>query len=151
MSRPARIYRILIVDDNPGDHQLFREAIAELVLPIFIVSCESAITALDLLATDSAFNLVLTDLNMPRMSGLELCAKIAEHPEWGKIPTIIMSSNPKKNLPATMIAQCNAPYFVKPTTWRDFIDLIRDLYVVLRDGTGKGSGRFKTNVAPIAK
>ena len=122
MSHPARTYRLLIVDDNPGDHRLFQEAITELAYPIVLVSCLNGLAALDHLATDAQFDVVLTDLNMPRMSGVELCAKIEAHPEWRTIPTIVMSSNPKRNLPAALASECRSPYFVKPTSWVEFID-----------------------------
>lgn len=144
MPRPARTYRVLIVDDNPGDHRLFQEAITELGLPIVLVNCVNGIAALEHLATDAQFDLVLTDLNMPRMSGIELCTKIEVHPVWKTIPTTMMSSNPRKTLPAALASECRSPYFVKPTSWSEFLDLMRDMFVVLRDGTGQGSGRFRS-------
>lgn len=147
MTGPARIYRVLIVDDNSGDHLLFQEAITALALPIKIVSCLLADAALDLLTTDAGFDLIMTDLNMPNMNGMELCAKVEAHAQWKKIPTLIMSSNSKEWLSSTTLGECRSQYLVKPSSWQECLKVMQDIHVILREGSGRGSGRFKAEPA----
>jgi DNA-binding NtrC family response regulator len=67
--------RALIVDDEPAECELVRDALSHAGFEAF--SVQDPVLALDLLAT-RPFDVVLTDLNMPGMSGTQLCRRISE-------------------------------------------------------------------------
>jgi CheY-like chemotaxis protein len=90
------VSRILYVEDNPGDAQLMRIAFAE-VLPtarLTIVSDgESAVRAL--VEGGVPPDLVLLDLNLPRLSGHEVLERLraADDPALRRLPVIVLSSS----------------------------------------------------------
>jgi chemotaxis family two-component system response regulator Rcp1 len=88
--------RILLVEDNAGDAQLMRLAFAE-ALPAARLSVvtdgEAAVHAL--LDGGAPPDLVLLDLNLPRLSGHEVLAAIraAEDPAVRRLPVVVLSSS----------------------------------------------------------
>ena len=96
LSRPARV---LLVEDNAGDAQLMRIAFAE-VHPdarLDVVSDgEAALEALVRLPqTAEAPDLVLLDLNLPRLHGHEVLAAVREHeaPEVKRTPVVVVTTS----------------------------------------------------------
>jgi DNA-binding response OmpR family regulator len=83
-------HSILIVDDNPQNLQVLGKMLQEKQYEI-----EFAIngpTALDWIKS-KAFDLVLLDINMPGMSGFEVCENIRANPELNNLPVIFLSAN----------------------------------------------------------
>ncbi|HEY9002414.1 MAG TPA: two-component regulator propeller domain-containing protein [Mucilaginibacter sp.] len=80
--------RILVVDDNDTNLVILKTQLEHWKLQT--VTCKSAQAALDILAEDRGFNLVISDMAMPDMDGAELARaiKASEHP----IPVIMLSS-----------------------------------------------------------
>ena len=79
--------RVLIVDDEPNMHQLLDDALS--MHEMTTTTAGSAIEAIQKLREQS-FDVVLTDIRMPEMSGLELCQKI--HDNRPDIPVIVMTA-----------------------------------------------------------
>jgi len=87
---PVNLSRALVVDD-----QFINRTILERQLTpcgIQVTLCRSAADALAVLATDSAFDVLLTDHEMPDMNGLDLALKV--HEAGYKLPIVLLSSNP---------------------------------------------------------
>lgn len=80
-------YYILAVDDEPINLLILEELFEEYEL----VCVSSAIECLDLLACRRA-DLILMDVNMPHMSGLEACQQIRQRPNCVDIPIIMLSA-----------------------------------------------------------
>ncbi|MBA3697346.1 MAG: response regulator [Planctomycetes bacterium] len=135
-------YRVLVVDDNEDDLHLLQEAVTELALPIVMETCASATHAVDLLGIDREFNMILSDLNMPRITGLELFKSLRSKPEFKAISMVLMSSSRRTNLPHSIVNELQFPYFTKATTWPEFLILAQEMYSTLRDGRSHESGRL---------
>ena len=94
-SRP----HILIVEDNPGDQRLIREAFQDTQRALETAVAKDGVEALDYLFRRGAFagaarpDLVLLDLNLPRKSGREVLAEIKSDPDLKNIPVVIFSSS----------------------------------------------------------
>jgi CheY-like chemotaxis protein len=72
-------------------------------------------------------DLVLLDLNMPRMSGLEVLAEVKEHPEWKRIPVVMMTaSSQEKDILAAYSRHANC-YVTKPIDIDDFMEAVRSI------------------------
>ena len=69
--------KILVVDDEPDLHLLIRQKFKRKTVWAFVFA-KDGVEALEMIEADSEIDLVLTDINMPRMDGLTLLARITE-------------------------------------------------------------------------
>ena len=83
--------RILIVEDSATMRSLLATALEELDLPVKIVEADSGFEALRLLPREE-FDLVVTDINMPDINGLELVSFVKGNAKYRGIPLIIVST-----------------------------------------------------------
>ncbi len=81
---------ILIVDDNIDLLQF----ISEVLSPLFkVVTANDGIEALQLLEQQQQpIDFIISDVMMPRMDGFELLEKLKSHPEWKKIPVVLLTA-----------------------------------------------------------
>ena len=88
---------ILLVEDNPGDAPLIQEALKDSKLQNIIHHVKDGIEALAFLQKDEPYadaprpDLILLDLNMPRMNGLELLKRIKDDPFLRRIPVVVLT------------------------------------------------------------
>jgi CheY-like chemotaxis protein len=93
----ARRIRLLLVEDNPGDVDLVTHAVREFPCDMSVAS--DGVEALEFLRKEGRHaraldpDLVLLDLNLPRLSGREVLARIKEDPGLKHIPVVILSSS----------------------------------------------------------
>ena len=83
--------RILIVEDSATMRSLLASSLEDLEDPIKIVEAESGFEALRFLPRED-FDLVVTDINMPDINGLELVSFIKNNPKYATIPLVIVST-----------------------------------------------------------
>jgi DNA-binding NtrC family response regulator len=118
--------RVLIADDEPEICQLLASGLAR---KGFMVAWRTtAGEVLDLLATES-FDVVVTDVHMPGMSGLELCERIAERQP--ALPVLVMSSFGGENMNAAASRAGARGFLEKPF---EIMDLHEALDSVLLAG-----------------
>ncbi|MFQ6013454.1 MAG: response regulator [Thermoplasmata archaeon] len=92
--RPAEI---LLVEDNPGDVRLTKEALKGGSVPISLGVVEDGMEALSYLRREGEYtevsrpDLILLDLNLPRMNGHEVLAEIKGDCDLKRIPVIVLS------------------------------------------------------------
>ena len=86
--------RVLVVDDNATNRLVLNEILLNWGMKPFVV--EDAPAALNALqhveGTDSAFQIMITDYQMPGLTGLELAKQVRENTYWDKMPVMILSS-----------------------------------------------------------
>ena len=98
MRDAARSTRVLLVEDNPADVYLVRMFFERLGLDIELEVAGDGELALELLGLDGAAEpppapeLVLLDLNLPRIDGWELLRRIKADPRLTVVPVVILSS-----------------------------------------------------------
>ncbi len=93
------IKKILVVDDEMDDVQLFGEVIANIEPSIELIYAEDGREALEKLAATTNYlpDLIFLDLNMPRMDGKECLKKIKNDEQLNKIPVIIYTTSSQIN------------------------------------------------------
>jgi CheY-like chemotaxis protein len=115
---------VLLVEDNPSDVLLIREAIRTSSVPADVTIAYDGDTALRMLDDPSpAPDLIILDLNLPRVGGLEL---LQRHPPNGEPPPVVVftsSHGPEER--ARAMALGASDYIVKPVTWDGYLDAIR--------------------------
>lgn len=126
--------RILLVDDQEDVHEalqyVFKSEGHELV------KCYDGWQAIDYLQTDSDFDLMLVDIRMPQVNGLQLMAVIRER--WPGIPFVVISSYlEKETIDKAHELGCEA-IIKKPFTLDTLLPTIRGILARVKDaGAGK--------------
>ena len=83
--------RILIVEDSETMRSLLAAALEELEAPVKVTEAASGFEALRLLPRQD-FDLVVTDINMPDINGLELLSFVRSNERFRSIPVVIVST-----------------------------------------------------------
>jgi|HubBroStandDraft_1064217.scaffolds.fasta_scaffold04976_6 chemotaxis family two-component system response regulator Rcp1 len=126
-------FRILVVDDDPAGARVLQEVMKNLQRPYELHYVSDGGEALDFLHRRRAYldaprpDLVLLDVNMPRLSGLETLSAIKSDPELCVIPIIMLStSNSPKDVRNSYQAHANG-YVQKPTSLESTMKLVQAL------------------------
>ena len=130
----TEIKRILIVDDSPKDVELAISALAEKNFANEVIVAEDGVEALDYLHKRGKFAnesgdpaVILLDIKMPRMDGIETLRRIRSDPKFKVIPVIMVtSSSEERDLVESYKLGANS-YVVKPIDIGQFIDAIKVL------------------------
>ena len=85
--------RILLVEDLRADALLFHEALRDAGLGEDLLLAHDGREALDMLGTAPAPDLVLLDLNLPRMSGREVLDELRRDPRLHTLPVIVLTTS----------------------------------------------------------
>jgi len=85
------VQRILIVEDSETMRSLLASSLEELDAPVKVIEAGSGFEALRILPREP-FDLVLTDINMPDVNGLELLSFVRRDPRFRSIPVVIVST-----------------------------------------------------------
>ena len=106
---------ILVVDDDQ-DCIATLDLALETIPGVTIRPAQSAEAALaDLASFESGtFSAVITDIQLPEMSGLELVARIRENPRFRSLPILVVSADADPSTPARALGLGANAYFAKP-------------------------------------
>ena len=131
----ARLKRILLAEDNARDVELVVEALEENHLANEIVVVRDGVKAMEYLRGQGEFAnrspespvVVLLDLKMPRMDGLEVLRHMKEDEALRMIPVVMLtSSREERDLIESYRLGVNA-YVVKPVVFDRFLEAVRTL------------------------
>lgn len=136
----CRSIDILLVEDNPGDVRLIQEALKDARIHVHISVAPDGLEALAMLRREGEHSgrtlpdLVLLDLNLPKMSGHEVLARIKQDEALRKIPVVIVtSSQADRDIAASYDLHANC-FVTKPVDLDQFFDVvqaIRDFWFVI--------------------
>ena len=127
--------RILIVDDDPRDVELTFTALDEYKLANEVVVTRDGKEALDYLYRREGFAsraegnpaVILLDLKLPKVNGLEVLQKIRSDEQFKMIPVVVLtSSHEEKDVLDSYQLGVNA-YVVKPVDFHEFVDAVKEL------------------------
>lgn len=113
--------QILMVEDNPADAVITYELLMDAKVPVVITVAKDGRKALDILSKEMVFggplhDLIILDLNMPRINGFEVLREIRSSPALHDLPVVVMtgSSNKEDEIKARNLGATD--YKVKPAT-----------------------------------
>lgn len=134
---------ILLVEDNADDEQLTLRAMRQSEIPNIIRVARDGAEAIDFLYGVEAGrlpDLVLLDLKLPKISGLEVLQRIRSEGQTRALPVVILtSSDEERDIVKSYNLGANS-YIRKPVDFDEFIDAVRQLglYWLLMNRTRRG-------------
>lgn len=94
-----RPFQVLLVEDSPTDVLMTREALKDSPIELDLHVAEDGVVAMDFLRRRGAHadaprpDLILLDLNLPRMDGREVLAELKEDQQLRRIPVVILTTS----------------------------------------------------------
>ena len=124
---------ILLVEDNPGDVRLTREALNESKLANNLHVAEDGVEAMAFLRKEGKYtnapipDLILLDLNLPRMDGREALKRIKDDEALKRIPVVILTtSTADEDILKTYELHANC-YITKPVDFGQFVKVVKSV------------------------
>ena len=120
---------ILIVDDDEGHAILIRENLESAGLPNPIEHFRDGQAVLDFFAarpsTSAESYIVLLDIRMPKVDGIEVLRRLRANPKWRMLPIIMLTTtDDARDVERCHLLGCNG-YIQKPVDYEKFADAIR--------------------------
>ena len=126
----TRPIEILLVEDNPGDARLTREALRDGTVQNNLSVVDDGVEALAFLRREGAYqesprpDLILLDLNLPRKDGRQVLAEIKADPDLKMIPVVILTtSTAEEDVLNSYGLHANA-YVKKPVDLSQFLRVV---------------------------
>ena len=138
---------ILLAEDNPRDVELTLEAISNFKVPHTVAVVSDGVEAIEYLRCVGKFKdrekippaVILLDIKMPRMDGIEVLQTIKSDPSFKVLPVVMLtSSREKADVRRSYDLGANA-YVVKPVEFASFIDAIKQVgafWAILNENPG---------------
>ena len=133
MNQPHCPIRILLVEDNPGDVRLTIEALKDGRVDNPLDAVKDGVEALAYLRQEGEYaskprpDLILLDLNLPRMDGREVLAAIKEDPQLRRIPVVVLTtSRAEEDVLRTYHLHANC-FITKPVDLDQFVAVVRGI------------------------
>ncbi len=130
-----KLKTILLVEDNPQDVELTLEALSEYNLANDVRVVKDGVEALEYLNYEGRFKgrdkgrpaVMLLDIKMPRMDGIEVLEAIRAHENLKTLPVVMLtSSREEPDLKKCYELGVNA-YVVKPVNFTDFLEAVKQI------------------------
>ena len=127
----GRPIEILLVEDNPGDARLVKEALKDgkVLNDLYVVG--DGVEALDFLNRRGRYadvvhpDLILLDLNLPKKSGHEVLAEIKDDPDLKRIPVVVLTiSKAEEDIMITYNLHGNC-FITKPIDFDQFVQVVK--------------------------
>ena len=136
MTQPSdneRQVEILLVEDDPGDVVMTREAFQDYKLRNQLHVVNDGADAMSFLRQEGEYaemlrpDLVLLDLNLPRMDGREVLEAIKSDPELASIPVVVLTTSENEDDVLRSYSLHANAYVTKPVDFERFIEVVRQI------------------------
>jgi len=129
----TQVKSILLVDDSPRDTEMALDALAQHNLANDVVALRDGVEALDYLFCRGQFAdrpagnpaVVLLDLKMPRVDGIEVLRQIKSDPQLKTIPVVVLTSSREEQDLVSSYALGVSAYIIKPVHFQAFVDAVK--------------------------
>ena len=133
MSQPVAAIDVLLVEDDPGDVLMTREAFDDYKVQNHLYVVTNGVEAMQFLRRQGEYSevptpdLILLDLNLPKMDGREVLAAVKEDPQLRSIPVVVLTtSEAEEDVIRSYSLHANA-YVTKPVDFERFIEVVRQI------------------------
>lgn len=127
------VIEILLVEDNPGDARLTREALRDGKVRNNLSVVVDGVEAMAFLRREGPYagaqrpDLILLDLNLPRKSGREVLAEVKSDPELARIPVVVLTTSKADEDVAKAYEYHANCYITKPVDFEEFNTVVRSI------------------------
>lgn len=129
----GEVIDLLLVEDDPGDVELTREALEEAKVRNRLHVVSDGVEAMAFLRRDGRYaeaprpDLILLDLNLPRMDGREVLGQLKKDTLLRRIPVVVLTtSEAEKDILEAYELHANA-YIVKPVDLAQFLEIVKSI------------------------
>ena len=128
-----RPIEVLLVEDDPGDVMMTREAFQDYKLHNQLHVVSDGAEAMEFLRQEGEYagrprpDLVLLDLNLPRMDGRQVLEAIKSDPELASIPVVVLTTSENEDDVLRSYSLHANAYVTKPVDFARFIEVIRQI------------------------
>jgi CheY-like chemotaxis protein len=129
----AELIDVLLVEDDPGDVMLIREAFADHKVGNALAVVSDGVEAIAFLRREGEHagaprpDLILLDLNLPRKDGTEVLAEIKADPDLATIPVVVLTtSEAEEDILRSYELHANA-YVTKPVDFEQFSRIVHQI------------------------
>jgi CheY-like chemotaxis protein len=125
--------QILLVEDNEGDILLTLEAFKELKVSNTVAVVRDGAEAIEFLKKEGQFincvmpNLILLDINMPRLNGIEVLDFIKKDEKLKKIPVVMLTTSSSDADIAACYERSANCFITKPMDFEKFLDIVQSI------------------------
>jgi CheY-like chemotaxis protein len=122
---------ILLVEDDQVDVMTILRALKEIRVSNPVVNMENGEAALEYLEDPLRERpcIILLDLNMPIMNGIEFLQKVKSDPRYRSIPVIVLTTSEEQQDKVNSFELGVAGYMAKPVDYRQFVEMMRSIDV----------------------
>jgi CheY-like chemotaxis protein len=118
---------ILLIEDDAIEILKFNRSLIKLREVHELIEANNGENALDILAENSQIDLILLDLNMPKMNGFEFLKQLRTDPNLKYIPTVVLTTSINRSDLKQAYSIGIAGYLVKPLKYEDYVLKIASL------------------------
>jgi CheY-like chemotaxis protein len=129
----VKVIDVLLVEDDPGDVLMTREAFEDHKLKNTLHVVDNGMDAMAFLRKEGEYaeaptpDLILLDLNLPRMDGREVLAAVKSDEHLGTIPVVVLTtSEAEEDVLRSYQLHANA-YVTKPVDFERFLEVVRQI------------------------
>lgn len=126
--------KILIVDDDKTTRKLLSLYLKGKGYEI--ITAENGLDAMEKLGTEN-INLIVSDMNMPYMDGIELTKTLKADPAWNTIPIVMVTTEADEDEKAKALEAGVDEYLVKPTNAEQITESIKKIMKKIFEGGGR--------------
>jgi CheY-like chemotaxis protein len=133
VSEPVNAIDVLLVEDDPGDVLMTREAFEDYKVRNTLHVATNGVDAMAFLRKEGEHakaptpDLILLDLNLPKMDGREVLAAVKEDPELRSIPVVVLTtSEAEEDVVRSYSLHANA-YVTKPVDFERFVAVVQQI------------------------
>jgi CheY-like chemotaxis protein len=124
---------ILLVEDNPGDVRLTKESLYDARIHNNMIVASDGLEAMACLRREGDYvaatrpDLILLDLNLPRMNGFEVLNAIKEDPALKRIPVVVLTTSQAEQDIIQSYNQYANAYVTKPVDLEQFVRVLKSI------------------------
>jgi CheY-like chemotaxis protein len=130
---PLKPIDVLLVEDDPGDTLMIREAFEDNKVRNTLACVTDGVEAMQYLRREGRYadasrpDLVLLDLNLPKMDGREVLAAVKDDPRLRSIPVVVLTtSEAEEDVVRSYSLHANA-YVTKPVDFERFVSVVQQI------------------------